>query len=128
MAEIRMTKKPRSGTLSTRTNADKKAEDKNPDVLGEVSRLVGANKVRILGHANERMAERNVIYFELLQALMAAKRDTARDRYSTEHESWQYSLEGKTKDDRLLRIGVSFETVKGTNERLLVVTVIDPGK
>lgn len=51
-----MTKKPRSGTLSTRTNADKKAEDKNPDVLGEVSRLVGTNKVRILGHANERMA------------------------------------------------------------------------
>ncbi len=125
-----MTKKPKSGTLSTSGDADKKLSEtaKDPNVLGEVARLVGLNKVRVLRHANERMGERNVIYFELLQALAKAKRDSARDRYSDEFKSWQYSLEGKTKDDRLLRIGVSFETVKGTNERLLVVTVIDPGK
>ncbi len=127
LAEIGMEKKLDYGTLSTKRKADKRvagiADDL--DVLAEVSRLVGLNKVRILKHANERMAERNVIYFELLQALSGATRNPSRDRYGVEYESWQYSLEGKTKDGRQLRIGVSFEAIKGTNERLLIVTVID---
>lgn len=90
--------------------------------------LLGLNKVRFSGHANDRMGQRNVIDYEVRQALSSGKHDPSRDRFSAEFESWEYSIDGKTQDDRLLRIGISFETDRNSGERLLVVTVIEPGK
>jgi hypothetical protein len=121
-----MTKKPSGGTLSTRGSSDKRPKELDP--TGKMKGLLGKNKVRFHSHAAKRMGERNVIDYEVRQALHNGKHDPANDRYSSEHHSWEYSFEGKTLDKRLLRIGVSFEIVEKTGDRLLVITVIDPAK
>jgi|GEM_PF-1094131 hypothetical protein len=114
-----MTRRPPYGTLSTiRPN-------KEPKVLHKAQLLLGAGRLRIHPHANKRMAEREVIYFEILQALSHGKHIPKRDRFSREHRKWEYCIEGKTIDSRLLRIGIAFEIVPETGERLLIITVID---
>lgn len=124
-----MTKKPKNGTLSTRMKSDKVVTPpKETDIIGKIKVLLGLNKIRFLPHANQRMGERNVIDYEVRQALHKGIRDPARDRYSSQFNSWEYSIEGHTKDERLLRIGISFETGGKNGEKLLIITVIDPGK
>lgn len=125
-----MTKKSTSGTLSTKRPADKKTKQSNrppkeKDVLKKLRALHGTGRLRIHPHANQRMGERNVIYFEVLQALSNAKHTPSEDRFSEEHQNWEYSMEGKTLDSKLLRIGIAFEIDQKTSERVLVVTVID---
>ncbi len=125
-----MTKKIAYGTLSTKQHTDKKTKHaakppKEKDVLKKLLALHGAGKLRIHPHANLRMGERNVIYFEVLQALSKASHQPAKDRFSEEHQTWEYSMEGKTLDSKLLRIGIAFESDQRTGERVLVVTVID---
>lgn len=123
-----MTKKSKDGTLSTKDNADKKnskAHPKEADVLGKMKKLLGLNKTRFHPHANERMAQRSIIFYEVLQALSNGKYVPERDRFSIDYESWQYTIEGKTTDGKELRIGISFEENVKTGERLLVITVID---
>lgn len=121
----KMTKKRNSGTLSTRGSSDKKeSPPKDPNVEGRMRSLLGLGNVRCVPHANTRMGERNIIYYEILQALHSSKYIEGRDRYSTEWNSWEYTFEGYTMDKKKIRVGVSFETtVKG--EKLLIITVID---
>lgn len=123
-----MTKKPKSGTLGTRGAADKKGSKsaKDTDVVARMIGLLGLNRVRIHPHANQRMSARNVIYYEVLQALSVGKHVPSKDRFSVDHNSWEYCIEGKTLDKRLLRLGISFEMDNKTQDRLLVITVIDP--
>ena len=120
-----MTKITKNGTLSTIT-ADKSIDaSKEKDVIGKMKFLLGFRKVVFHSHANKRMGQRNVIYYEVLQALSFGRHDSKRDRYSKEFRNWEYSIEGETKDARKLRIGISFEIIKKTDERLLIITVID---
>jgi hypothetical protein len=86
------------------------------------------NKVRFSSHALARMAERKIIYYEIQQALWVGKHDAKRDRYALKFQSWEYSVEGYTKDRRHLRIGVSFETLSKNGERLIIVTAINLGE
>lgn len=122
-----MTKKAKTGTISTSRVADKKELlfEKETQVFKKMLVLLGAGKLRIHPHANERMGQRNVIYFEILQALSNGRHIESRDRFSEVHKSWQYCMEGYTMDLKFLRLGVAFEKVQKTNERLLVITVID---
>lgn len=121
-----MTKKPKRGTLSTSKSSDKKtAPQKEADVAGKMKALLGVNKVRYTKHANERMWERNVVRAEVAQALSGGKHIPKQDRFNEATQSWAYSFEGKTHDNRLLRIGISFEQNEGTGEIVLIVTVID---
>lgn len=124
-----MTKKPQSGTLSTMGSADRKGKTppKVLDVAKKMKSLLGLNRVRFSSHANARMEERNVIDYEVRQALSNGRHDPGNDRYSDVWSNWEYSIEGKTIDRRHLRIGISFEA-SGSGERLLVLTVIDPSK
>lgn len=119
-----MTKRSPHGTLSTRGNADKKKER---DVLGKARELIGKKRYHFHPHANERMGQRGVIFYEVLQVLGSGVHRPAKDRFSRTHETWEYSIEGKTLDKRSLVVGISFENDK-SGERLLVITVIDPKK
>ena len=108
-----MTKKTNSGTLSTIKSADKKkatTAPKEANVAKKMKELLGINKIRFSGHANKRVGERNVIDYEVRQALNSGKHDPSKDRYSANWNNWEYSIEGKTLDERHLRIGISFET------------------
>ena len=122
-----MTKKPKRGTLGTRSKSDKIAKpQKENNVISKMKQLLGTRKIRISSHANQRMSQRKVLYFEVLQALSSGRHDPKRDRFNMEFNSWDYSIEGKTIDSRELRIGIAFELDSNTGERLLVLTVIDP--
>ena len=129
---VQVTKKPSCGTLSTGRNSDKNVRQqrsaKHSNVVEKMKSLLVLNKIRFHSHANKRMGERNIIDYEVRQALSSGRHDPKRDRFSDEHQSWEYSINGKTKDDRELRIGISFETDEKTGEKLLIVTVIEPGK
>ncbi len=74
------------------------------------------------------MNERNVIDYEVRQTLSNGKHSASRDRYSKEHSSWEYCIEGKTLDARHIRVGIGFEVNLKNDELLLIVTVIDLGK
>lgn len=127
--KVQVTRKPTRGTLSTKEDTDKKDRPaKQDDLLKKMKELLGLNKIRFHSHANKRMGERNVLDYEVRQALSNGKHQPSKDRFSEEHQSWEYSIEGKTIDKRLLRIGISFEQDLSTGERLLVITVIDPRK
>lgn len=124
----KMTKKSQNGTLSTSSYSDrKKSPSKEENVLKKMKELLGLNKIRFSPHANSRMGERNIIDYEIRQALSAGKHDVRRDRYSIKWQSWEYSIEGKTIDERHLRVGISFE-ISNTGERILIITVIDLSK
>lgn len=123
-----MTKKPKGGTLSTMSSSDKKKSPKEADVAKKMKGLLGLNKIRFSPHANDRMGERNILDYEVRQALSNGKHAPKKDRYSNDWSSWEYCIEGKTVDNRHLRIGISFETINTASERLLVITVIDPSK
>lgn len=122
-----MTKKSKDGTLSTMGSSDKKKNPKESDVPKKMKNLLGLNKIRFSPHANTRMGERNVIDYEVRQALSNGKHDPKNDRYSDDWNNWEYSIEGITLDHRHLRVGISFE-ITDNGERLLVITVIDPRK
>jgi hypothetical protein len=122
-----MTKKHKHGTLSTVGFFAKETKHlKENNVIGKMKQLLGARKIRMSSHANQRMGERNILYFEVLQSLSSGKHDPKRDRFNREFNSWDYSIEGKTVDNRELRIGICFEVDEKTGERLLILTVIDP--
>lgn len=124
-----MAKKLKSGTLSTKRSAVKSLrQNKDQTVSTKMKQLLGLHKLRFHPHANKRMGERKVLYYEVLQALGTSRHEPNKDRYSQEHESWEYSFFGNTIDKRRLRIGVTFEIDIKSEERLLVITVIDPDK
>lgn len=123
-----MTKKPKGGTLSTMSSSDKKKSPKEAEVAKKMKGLLGLNKIRFLPHANDRMGERNILDYEVRQALSNGRHEPKKDRYSKDWSNWEYCIEGKTLDNRHLRIGISFETSDTTGEKLLVITVIDLSK
>lgn len=120
-----MTKKFKSGTLSTTRASDKlKKPPKHANVTRKMKELLGLNKIRFVRHANERMGQRSVIDYEVRQALQNGMHDPRQDRYSSKWQNWEYCIVGKTIDKRELRIGISFES-NGKGELLLIITVID---
>jgi len=75
------------------------------------------------------MSLRKICIFEVEQALAKGVHDRARSRYSSDHQAWQYSIEGSTLDGRTLRIGVSFKEEEPLPDKfLLIITAIDVSK
>ncbi|MNL50545.1 hypothetical protein D3C87_1735710 [compost metagenome] len=115
-----MTKNPCCGTLSTTLNFI----EKEADVVGKVKLLVALGHYHFLRHARQRMRQRRVNIYELLQVLERCEHKTHRDRFSHQFQMWQYTVEGRTIDGRKIRLGLTFDEAKGAGARLLIVTVI----
>lgn len=90
------------------------------DLTRIVRESVAAGRYRPSKHAFERMQERQVTIDEIRQVLETGHHKPAKDAYDEEEMEWNYAFEGKTTDDRSLRIPVAIKA-DGT----LVVTVID---
>lgn len=71
-------------------------------------------------HANERMAQRNIIKPEVEYILSKGHHEPKKDKFNTEFESWDYAIKGKTIDGRNLRIVIAV-----ISPNVLVVTAID---
>lgn len=71
-------------------------------------------------HAKQRLDQREVSDPEVRYILTTGYHEAKKDEYKEEHHAWNYSIRGKTVDDRKLRIAVSFD-----KNDLLIITVID---
>ncbi len=71
-------------------------------------------------HANDRMAQRNIIKPEVEFVLSYGFHDARKDKFNEEFESWDYAIKGKTIDGRNLRIVIAI-----ISPNVLVVTAID---
>ena len=72
----------------------------------------------LLPHARQRCKERKVLPRDIEFALKNGKRIKARDRFDDSYESWSYTFQGKTIDERDLRIVIIID------DKLKVVTVV----
>lgn len=82
---------------------------------------VQADCVRLSIHARRRMRRRQIIIPEVEDVLLGGWHVSDYDKWSEEHESWNYAIEGWTSDERKLRVVISF----AADGDVVVVTVID---
>ena len=61
----------------------------------------------LLPHAIERSDERSLTRMDIAEVLTNGVHEADRDRYSTEHDAWKYSILGITVDERTTRVIVA---------------------
>ena len=96
------------------------AESKLPDLLSKLSSSVQKGQLRFTKHALERMAERSILRLEVEYVLKNGHHEKRKDAFDEAFDIRNYSINGKTVDDKKLRVVVSFET-----PNFIVVTAID---
>ena len=96
---------------------------KHDNILQLVRGAFASGKYRDTRHASERKAERQISILEVKQVVERGYHEPAKDEFKDEWQAWNYSIRGKTVDQRELRIAVSFDE----EAVLLVITSIDLG-
>ena len=97
---------------------------KKAHLLDEIRGHLDAGTVRYTSHAFERGDGREITEPEVRYVLRNGWHNRRRDRYEEGYVyPWSHSIEGRTVDERRLRIVVTFDDSDG--EVLLVVTLID---
>jgi len=74
-------------------------------------------------HANQRLKQREIIKPEVEFVLANGHHEARKDQFNEGFQTWDYSIRGKTIDDRSLRIVVGI-----IEPQVLIVTVIDLDK
>ena len=96
---------------------------KADNLLQLVRRCIDEGRYRDTRHATDRKSERSITRLEICHALRAGRHVPRRDRYDELYGElgWSYAIEGKTLDNRHLRIIVAFDEER----RTLFVTAVD---
>lgn len=94
---------------------------KHGDVPALVQEHVDAERYLDTRHAFDRKAERAITLPEVLHVLRHGYHEKKKDEFKEEYQAWNYSIRGKTVDDRELRVCVSFDVETG----MLIITAID---
>jgi len=96
---------------------------KKPEKAGDVLKIARAciegGTVGFTGHALDRLKERGISVGDTYEVIKTGHRVLSRDRYSEEHQGWNYAIEGKTYKGKNLRIIIGFD-----DAGLLIITVI----
>src|SRR3989338_7926140 len=90
------------------------------NLMDVVREKVRQNDFILMPHAIERRLQRRLSVNDIGQALITGWYEPRKDTYQKEYSAWNYSIRGKTIDNRPLRIVVSFD-----ENAMLVITVID---
>ncbi len=90
------------------------------NIAQQIRKLAEAGNIFLSKHAQQRHQERAISKDEATYVLETGDHVSDRDRWEARHNSWSYCVEGRTIDDRLLRIIVAIEP-----DGLLVVTLIE---
>ncbi|MCO5142096.1 MAG: DUF4258 domain-containing protein [Oligoflexia bacterium] len=93
---------------------------KPKNLLVVVKAKVEAGQLRFSQHALDRMKSREITRLEVEQVLKEGRHNKKKDQFNELERSWDFVIEGKTIDKRLLRIVVAV-----IEPNLLVVTAID---
>ena len=91
------------------------------NLLAKVHECIESGNYLDTRHSSDRQNERLITRPEILQALRKGHRVPSRDRYEEVYEDWSYAIEGKTIDNRSLRVIVAFDE----KTRTLIVTAVD---
>ena len=101
----------------------KQGPPKLPNVIQLVHERVEAGRYLDTRHGSVRQSERLITRLEILDVLRRGRHVPSRDRYEEGYGNlgWSYAIEGKTLDNRHLRVIVAFDEEINT----LIVTAID---
>ena len=93
-------------------------------VLKKLKDAVKKNKIVLSIHADQRMQERNISWFEILDVLKNGHNERRKDQFKDEFNSWVYSIRHDVAESserkRKLRIPVSFD-----KDGTIVISAID---
>ena len=102
----------------------KKRPPKHPDPLTAARDLWNSKNYFITTHATQRKGDRTVIDPEIGSIISNGYWEWRKDEFKPGYNNWNYAIRGKTRDDRELRIVITFEEEED-GELLLIITVID---
>ncbi len=91
--------------------------------MEQIRRKLDKAQDRYVDHALERIQQRKVSFYEIRYVLRNGYHEKRKDVFKEEHKAWNYSVRGKTLDQRSLRIALTFD-----DNNMLVITVIDLDK
>lgn len=89
------------------------------NLMGVVREKVQQGDFILMPHAIERRLQRSISVNDIVHVLTTGWHEAKKDRYQEAYFAWNYSIRGKTIDNRSLRIVVSFD-----ENAMLVITVI----
>lgn len=90
-------------------------------LLPVLKRCVDGGRIRLTGHAEKRMAERNITFPEIARVLRTGWHEKRKDTYDEDHNAWDYAIRSAQGSERDLRIVVAVEATP----EAVVITVID---
>jgi hypothetical protein len=93
---------------------------KKTNLMDVVREKAKRGNIILMPHAVQRRFQRSISVSDIIQVLTTGWHESRKDMYQKEYSTWNYSIRGKTIDNRKLRIVVSFDA----NE-MLVITVIN---
>ena len=92
---------------------------KKNNLMSSVKKRAESGDFVLMPHAVERRYQRSISIADIVYVLSNGWHESKKDDFREEFDEWNYSIRGKTVDNRQLRIVVSFD-----ENNLLVVTVI----
>lgn len=97
-----------------------KKRHKEKNLLKRIANCIATGRYLDTQHVVKRQAERIISRTEVLYVLKHGMHEAIKDTFDEYYDTWNYAIRGKTIDDRLLRIIVSFD-----DNNLLIITAID---
>lgn len=101
----------------------KKRSAKHTRLLERIREALDSGKYRDVIHAQERQKERQITRPEYTYVLRTGYHEARKDEFQVDYNVWNYSIRGRTIDQRDLRVVVSFD-----EEGMLIITTIEVGK
>ncbi len=92
-------------------------------LMERIREALDSGRYRDVVHAQERQKERQITRPEYTYVLRNGHHEANKDEFKEEHNAWNYSIRGRTVDQRDLRVAVSFD-----DEAMLIITTIEVGK
>lgn len=94
------------------------------EVLKCIQDALSKEKVFISDHANERMKERKISWFEVKEVLNKGHNERQKDEYKSEYKCWTYAIRfdicKSDSEKRKLRVPIAFD-----QDGTIVVSTID---
>jgi len=88
------------------------------EIHRHVNTAINTGHYIILPHARQRSKERKVLPSDIECALKNGRRIKKRDRLDPAFKTWSYAFEGKTIDEKALRVIITIDEI------LKIVTVV----
>lgn len=95
-------------------------KEKVKNLLEKIRWCLDHDQYDFSNHAMLRRIERLVSFRDILYVLNNGHHEKTKDKWDEIFKSWNYAIKGKTIDNKILRIIVTFEE----NTSLLVITII----